>query len=110
MSTRFLRKKAVSERYDVTVRSVERMVEDGRLPPPVYRGEDACRCGARPTSTKVTVRQHFYPAHQSVTPRVESNGSRRGASLKKEELRSGPSHEGSPPSWKRRAEVGKAGN
>jgi predicted DNA-binding transcriptional regulator AlpA len=38
MSTKFLRKKAVSERYDVTVRSVERMVEDGRLPPPVYRG------------------------------------------------------------------------
>ena len=38
MSTRFLRKKAVSERYNVTLRSVERMVEDGRLPPPVYRG------------------------------------------------------------------------
>jgi predicted DNA-binding transcriptional regulator AlpA len=38
MSTRFLRKKAVSERYDVTIRSVERMVEDGRLPEPVYRG------------------------------------------------------------------------
>jgi predicted DNA-binding transcriptional regulator AlpA len=38
MSTKFLRKKAVGERYGVTLRSVERMVDDGRLPSPVYRG------------------------------------------------------------------------
>jgi len=38
MSTQFLRKQAVADRYSVTPRSVERMVADGRLPPPVYRG------------------------------------------------------------------------
>jgi predicted DNA-binding transcriptional regulator AlpA len=37
MSTKFLRKAAVAERYSVTPRSVERMVADGRLPRPVYR-------------------------------------------------------------------------
>jgi hypothetical protein len=36
---KFLRKRAVAERYgDVNIRTVERMVEDGRLPPPIYRG------------------------------------------------------------------------
>jgi predicted DNA-binding transcriptional regulator AlpA len=34
----FLRKSSVARRYDVTPRTVERMVDDGRLPPPIYRG------------------------------------------------------------------------
>ena len=36
---RYLRKKAVAERYSVNLRTVERMKDDGRLPPPVYRGK-----------------------------------------------------------------------
>jgi predicted DNA-binding transcriptional regulator AlpA len=38
MENRFLRKNDVALRYGITVRSVERMTEDGRLPRPVYRG------------------------------------------------------------------------
>ena len=38
MSKRYLRKQAVATRYGVNVRTVERMIEDGRLPPPMYRG------------------------------------------------------------------------
>jgi predicted site-specific integrase-resolvase len=34
----FLRKRQVAERYNVTTRTVERWSEDGRLPPPIYRG------------------------------------------------------------------------
>jgi hypothetical protein len=38
-TTKFLRKAAVAERYGLTIRSVERMVEDGRIPgPALYRG------------------------------------------------------------------------
>ena len=33
---RFLRKKAVAERYGTTMRSIERMSKDGRLPAAVY--------------------------------------------------------------------------
>jgi len=36
---KYFRKKAVSDRYDVTPRTVDRMVVDGRLPPPIYRGK-----------------------------------------------------------------------
>jgi hypothetical protein len=33
----YLRKRQVARRYgDVTLRSIERAVEDGRLPPPIY--------------------------------------------------------------------------
>jgi excisionase family DNA binding protein len=39
MSKRFLRKQHVAERYGVHTRTVERMIEDGRLPAPVYRGK-----------------------------------------------------------------------
>jgi predicted site-specific integrase-resolvase len=39
MSKKFLRKQAVAERYGINVRTVERMVLDGRLPAPVYRGK-----------------------------------------------------------------------
>jgi hypothetical protein len=38
MSKTFLRKRAVAERYGVNVRTVDRWSEDGRLPPPIYRG------------------------------------------------------------------------
>lgn len=39
MSKRYLRKKAVSERYGgVTPRWVELAVRDGRLPKPIYHG------------------------------------------------------------------------
>ena len=38
MSKRFLRKQGVALRYSVNTRTVERMIEDGRLPAPVYRG------------------------------------------------------------------------
>jgi hypothetical protein len=34
MSKKYLRKAAVSVRYGVTNRSIERMTTDGRLPPP----------------------------------------------------------------------------
>ena len=37
---RYLRKKSVRERYgDICNKTVERMVEDGRLPPPEYFGD-----------------------------------------------------------------------
>jgi predicted DNA-binding transcriptional regulator AlpA len=35
---KYLRKKAVAERYSVDERTVDRMAEDGRLPSPQYRG------------------------------------------------------------------------
>jgi hypothetical protein len=36
---RFLRRKHLAERYSITERTVERMVKDGRLPPPdLYNG------------------------------------------------------------------------
>ena len=38
MTTRFLRKRSVAERYGITIRTVERMTEDGRLPKPSFRG------------------------------------------------------------------------
>jgi predicted DNA-binding transcriptional regulator AlpA len=34
----FLRKRQVAERYNVTTRTIERWSEDGRLPPPIFRG------------------------------------------------------------------------
>jgi predicted DNA-binding transcriptional regulator AlpA len=39
VSKRFLRKAAVAARYGVNVRTVERMILDGRLPRPHYRGK-----------------------------------------------------------------------
>lgn len=39
MAKKFLRKRAVAERYSVNIRTIERMSEDGRLPRPVYRGK-----------------------------------------------------------------------
>ena len=36
---RFLRLQSVAERYGVSTRTVPRMVRDGRLPPPHYRGK-----------------------------------------------------------------------
>jgi hypothetical protein len=37
MATKFLRKRHLRERYgDVTDRTLERMVQDGRLPPPEF--------------------------------------------------------------------------
>lgn len=33
---KYLRKKAVAERYSVDERTVDRMASDGRLPPPFY--------------------------------------------------------------------------
>jgi hypothetical protein len=38
MPKQYLRKVRVAARYDASIRWVERAVEDGRLPPPVYRG------------------------------------------------------------------------
>jgi predicted DNA-binding transcriptional regulator AlpA len=38
MPKHFLRKKDVAARYSVTIRTAERMVDDGRLPRPNYRG------------------------------------------------------------------------
>jgi predicted DNA-binding transcriptional regulator AlpA len=38
MSKTFLRKRAVADRYGVNVRTIDRWAEDGRLPPPIYRG------------------------------------------------------------------------
>jgi predicted DNA-binding transcriptional regulator AlpA len=38
MSTKFFRKAATAARYSTNPRTVERMVADGRLPKPVYRG------------------------------------------------------------------------
>jgi hypothetical protein len=38
MPKTYLRKRAVAARYGVNVRTVDRWAEDGRLPPPIYRG------------------------------------------------------------------------
>jgi hypothetical protein len=38
MPKQYLRKARVAARYDASIRWVERAVEDGRLPAPVYRG------------------------------------------------------------------------
>jgi predicted DNA-binding transcriptional regulator AlpA len=39
MSKRYLRRKDVAHRYgEISIRTVERMVADGRLPAPEYRG------------------------------------------------------------------------
>jgi predicted DNA-binding transcriptional regulator AlpA len=38
MSKTFLRKRAVANRYGINRRTVDRWAEDGRLPPPIYRG------------------------------------------------------------------------
>jgi len=35
----YLRKKAVADRYQVNVRTVDRMAEDGRIPPPIHKGK-----------------------------------------------------------------------
>ena len=35
-SKKYLRKRGVAARYDVVERTIERMVEDGRIPFPVY--------------------------------------------------------------------------
>jgi hypothetical protein len=34
----FLRKQQVATRYNVNKRTIDRWAEDGRLPPPIYRG------------------------------------------------------------------------
>jgi predicted site-specific integrase-resolvase len=34
----FLRKRAIADRYGVNIRTIDRWSEDGRLPPPIYRG------------------------------------------------------------------------
>jgi excisionase family DNA binding protein len=39
MSKKFLRVAAVAERYSVSPRTIPRMVKDGRLPAPHYRGK-----------------------------------------------------------------------
>ena len=38
MSKTFLRKQQVAARYNVNTRTIDRWSEDGRLPPPIYRG------------------------------------------------------------------------
>jgi hypothetical protein len=38
MSKIFLRKQQVAARYNVNTRTIDRWAEDGRLPPPIYRG------------------------------------------------------------------------
>jgi hypothetical protein len=38
MST-FLRKRQVAARYNIVTRTVDRWSEDGRLPPPLFRGK-----------------------------------------------------------------------
>jgi hypothetical protein len=38
MPKQYLRKIRVAQRYDASIRWVERAVQDGRLPPPEYRG------------------------------------------------------------------------
>jgi predicted DNA-binding transcriptional regulator AlpA len=40
MPTRYLRKIQVAERYGVTKRMVDKMVEEGRLPKPTYPTSD----------------------------------------------------------------------
>jgi predicted DNA-binding transcriptional regulator AlpA len=37
-SKKYLRKKAVAERYSCDERTVDRMKLDGRIPPPIYLG------------------------------------------------------------------------
>ena len=40
---KFLRKRAVAERYgNIHIRTVNRMVDEGRLPPPTIRGNRLC--------------------------------------------------------------------
>jgi hypothetical protein len=39
MHKRFLRKSQVADRYQVHPRTVDRMVNDGRIDPPIYRGK-----------------------------------------------------------------------
>jgi hypothetical protein len=38
-SRKFLRKQEVADRYGVTKRTVDNMVQDGRLDPPIYRSD-----------------------------------------------------------------------
>ena len=38
MSKIFLRKQQVAARYNANKRTIDRWSEDGRLPPPIYRG------------------------------------------------------------------------
>jgi predicted site-specific integrase-resolvase len=38
MSKTFVRRRRLAERYDVTPRTIDRWVRDGRLPAPIYRG------------------------------------------------------------------------
>ena len=51
---RYLRKRAVAERYGVHERSVDRMKNDGRLPPPDFYNGRNFRCGARIPLTPAT--------------------------------------------------------
>ena len=39
MSKTFLRKRQVAARYNIVTRTVDRWSEDGRLPPPIFRGK-----------------------------------------------------------------------
>lgn len=39
LGKRFLRRRAVAQRYGITPRSVDRWSADGRLPVPIYRGK-----------------------------------------------------------------------
>jgi predicted DNA-binding transcriptional regulator AlpA len=39
MAKQFLRKQMLATRYGVNVRTVERMVKDGRIPKPIYLGK-----------------------------------------------------------------------
>jgi predicted site-specific integrase-resolvase len=39
MSKIFLRKRQVAARYNIVTRTVDRWSEDGRLPPPLFRGK-----------------------------------------------------------------------
>jgi hypothetical protein len=38
MPKMFLRKRQVAARYNIVTRTVDRWAEDGRLPPPMWRG------------------------------------------------------------------------
>jgi predicted DNA-binding transcriptional regulator AlpA len=38
VAKKYLRKRGVAERYSVHVRTIERMIEDGRLPRPIFLG------------------------------------------------------------------------
>jgi hypothetical protein len=64
MSKRYLRKNSVAARYDVNPRSIPRMVEDGRLPPPdFYNGrfplwsEDALDANDRKAAREARTRR-----------------------------------------------------